>query len=390
MQHMTVPHAPVPQVPDLADAPRPTRAFGVYIGRFEPPHQAHLLVMLEALRSVQTLIVVIGSARAARNTKNPFTAQERQDMIRAMLEEAGADIGSADIGSADTGSAETGRLRFVQVRDHLYDESRWLAEVRGGVQAHVGGSRDVALVGHIKDDSSYYLRSFPDWEFLPTHVVSPLSATDVRRAYFAGRLGDVRGMVPPAVHIFLERFRQTPEYAELRADSEALSEARAAWEAAPQPPTFLSADALVSCAGHVLLVRRADRPGRGLLALPGDLLGPKETLLGCAARVVRQLTGLGTDLDLSAALRAEATFDHPDRSQRGRVVSHAFHFVLDRETPPELAPGRGESGGGESGEGELGEARWLALSEVLAHPELLFEDHHEIIGRFLSGVTDQS
>ena len=30
----------------------------------------------------------------------------------------------------------------------------------------------------------------------------------------------------------------------------------AAWEAAPQPPTFLSADALVSCAGHVLLESR--------------------------------------------------------------------------------------------------------------------------------------
>ena len=385
MQHMTVPHAPVPQTPDLADAPRPTRAFGVYIGRFEPPHQAHLLVMLEALRSVQTLIVVIGSARAARNTKNPFTAQERQDMIRAMLEEAGADIGSAETGSAETGSADTGRLRFVQVRDHLYDESRWLAEVRGGVQAHVGESRDVALVGHIKDESSYYLRSFPDWTFLPTHVVSPLSATDVRRAYFAGHLEDVRGMVPPAVHTFLDAFRQTPDYAELRADTEALSEARAAWPSAPAPPTFLSADALLSCAGHVLLVRRAARPGRGLFALPGDLLGPKETLLGCAARAVRQRTGLGTALDLGAALRAEATFDHPDRSQRGRVVSHVFHFVLGQETPPEVVSGRGKSGGGEPGE-----ARWLTWAELAEHPELLFEDHHEIVGRFLSGVTDQS
>lgn len=385
MQHMTLPSDPsetappeiappetAPHDPALHPALRGTatsgsrRAFGVYIGRFEPPHQAHLLVMLEALQSVQTLIVVIGSARAARNTKNPFTAQERQDVIRAMLHEAGAD---------------TGRLRFVQVRDHLYDESRWLAEVRGGVQTHLGQSRDVkscdvesrdvALVGHIKDDSSYYLRSFPDWEFLPTHVVSPLSATDVRRAYFAGRLTDVRGMVPPAVHTFLERFSQTPEYAELRAEDEALRATRAAWQSAPEPPTFLSADALVSCAGHVLLVRRAARPGRGLLALPGETLRPKETLLGGAARVVRQLTGLGPDVDLTAALQAEATFDHPDRSLRGRVVSHTFHFVLDRQTLPEL-----------SGEPEAGAlARWVPLAEALAQPERLFEDHHEIIGR---------
>ena len=320
--------------------------------------------MLEALQSVQTLIVVIGSARAARNTKNPFTAPEREAVIRAMLAEAGAD---------------TGRLRFVHVRDWLYDEGRWLAQVRGGVQAHTGGSRDVVLVGHIKDGSSYYLRSFPEWEFLPTHVVSPLNATDVRRAYFAGRLEDVRGMVPPAIHALLDRFAQTPDCAELRADDELLREARAAWQTVPVPPTFLpptflSADALVSCAGQVLTVRRAERPGRGLLALPGELLGPQETLLGCAARAVRQVTGFGPELDLGAALRAEATFDHPDRSQRGRVVSHVFHFVLEGDTPPALPAGAGA-------------ARWLPLAEAAAHPELFFEDYAEITGR-LAGTGE--
>ncbi|MFD1731375.1 adenylyltransferase/cytidyltransferase family protein [Deinococcus malanensis] len=167
----------------------------MYIGRFEPPHQAHLLVMLEALQSVQKLIVVIGSARAARNTKNPFTAEERQDLIWAMLLEAGV---------------PKSRVLFVHVRDYFYNESLWLSEVQAGVQAHTRGSTDVALIGHLKDESSYYLRSFPAWEFIPTHVVSALSATDVRRAYFEDRLEDVLGMVPPAVHAFLVRFHQTP------------------------------------------------------------------------------------------------------------------------------------------------------------------------------------
>ncbi len=134
------------------------RTFGVYIGRFEPPHAAHLEVMREALLQVQKLIVVIGSARAARNIKNPFTAEERQAVMLELLREAGI---------------KGSRVLFVHVRDYYYNESLWLSEVQRGVAAHTHGSSDVALIGHLKDESSYYLRSFPAWEFLPTHVDQP-------------------------------------------------------------------------------------------------------------------------------------------------------------------------------------------------------------------------
>ncbi len=318
MQHMTAPHDPALASPA---PPIPSRAYGVYIGRFEPPHQAHLLVMLEALERVQTLIVVIGSARSARTTKNPWTAHERQDVIEAMLAEAGAD---------------PQRLRFVHVRDFLYDEAHWLADVRAGVEAHTGGSRDVALVGHIKDESSYYLRSFPDWEFLPTHVVSPLNATDVRRAYFEDRLSDVRGMVPPAVHAFLEGFQRTPEYAELQAEFLALRSA-----VAPAPATRLTVGAVVSGAGQLLAVRRAERPGRGLLTLPGDE-------------------------------PAQAIFDAPGRSQRGRIVAYVFHFALGEDALTAQPAGNA--------------AAWLPLSEALEHPEGWFEDEAEIVAHFLAKV----
>lgn len=347
-------------MPEPALLPHPTqrkRTFGVYIGRFEPPHQAHLLVMLEALESVQKLIVVIGSARAARNTKNPFTAQERQEVITAMLLEAGV---------------KRSRLLFVHVRDYFYNESLWLSEVQRGVQAFTRGSSDVALVGHLKDESSYYLRSFPAWEFLPTHVVSPMSATDVRRAYFEGRLEDVRGMVPPAVHTFLDTFRRTPEFAELQAEYAYLREYRSAWNNVPFPPVFVTADAVVTRSGHVLLVRRAGLPGRGRLAMPGGFLEQGEILLACAVREVQEETGLSGGGSLTAALRAQGVFDYPDRSQRGRTVTHAFHFDLGLG---QLPPLRAAS--------DAAEAFWMPLSEALAQPEQFFEDHHAIIEHFM-------
>ena len=349
-----------PRDPALASPPpaRPRRrTFGVYIGRFEPPHAAHLLVMLEALQSVQKLIVVIGSARAARNTKNPFTAEERQEIITAMLLEAGV---------------AKSRLLFVHVRDYFYNEGLWLSEVQRGVAEHLRGSSDVALIGHIKDESSYYLRSFPAWEFIPTHVVSPLSATDVRRAYFEDRLEDARGMVPPAVYAFLTRFRETPEYEGLRAEYDYLREYRAAWANAPFPPVFVTADAVVTRSGHVLVVRRAGLPGRGRLAMPGGFLAPDETLLACAARRAYQETGLGETVNLVARVRSQAVFDYPDRSQRGRTVTHAFHFDLGIGQLPVLRAAAGAA-----------DAAWMPLSEALAEPELFFEDHHAIIEHFL-------
>lgn len=333
------------------------RTFGVYIGRFEPPHQAHLLVMREALESVQKLIVVIGSARAARNTKNPFTAEERQDIITAMLQEVGI---------------PKSRLLFVHVRDYFYNESLWLSEVQRGVQAFTHGSSDVALIGHIKDESSYYLRSFPAWEFIPTHVVSPLSATDVRKAYFEDRLQDVRGMVPPAVHTFLETFRKTPEYAQLKEEYEYLRAYKAAWKDAPFPPVFVTTDAVIIRSGHVLLVRRAGLPGRGRLAMPGGFLEQKETLLDSCIREVHEETGLSEAVNLPGNLKVQQVFDYPDRSQRGRTVTHAFHFDLGIGQLPVLKAAS-----------DAAEAFWMPLSEALPHPELFFEDHHAIIEHFL-------
>ncbi len=331
------------------------RTFGVYIGRFEPSHNAHLAVMLEALGQVQKLIVVIGSARGARTTKNPFSLEERQGMILGMLQGAGI---------------ARSRVLFVGVRDYFYNESLWLSEVQGGVAAHTHGSSDVTLIGHIKDESSYYLRSFPAWEFLPAHVVSPLSATGVRRAYFEGR--PTAELVPPQVQSFLEAFRSTRDYTGLRQEYDYLAEYRAAWAASPFPPVFVTTDAAVTRSGHVLLVRRGGQPGHGRLAMPGGFLDVGATLLHSCIQKVQQETGLNPALVLENNLRSQAVFDYPDRSLRGRTITHAFHFDLGTGQLPAVRPGP-----------ENEQAFWMPLSEALSQPEAFFEDHHAIIEHFV-------
>ena len=58
---------------------------GAFIGRFQPLHLGHLATIKYAQRSVQELIIVIGSAQKSHESKNPFTAGERIEMIRDSL-----------------------------------------------------------------------------------------------------------------------------------------------------------------------------------------------------------------------------------------------------------------------------------------------------------------
>lgn len=75
---------------------------------------------------------------------------------------------------------------------------------------------------------------------------------------------------------------------------------------------------------HVLAVRRATNPYRGMLALPGGFVRPGESLEAAAHRELMEETGLvGAELPL----RQLGTYSTPDRDPRERVISTAFLAV---------------------------------------------------------------
>ncbi len=331
--------------------------FGVFIGRFQPLHNAHLEVMLEAMTQVDKLIIVTGSARSARSVKNPFTAEERQAMILQALLERGAN---------------KNKILFGAVRDYFYNENLWLADVQRVVVDLTKGNEDIALIGHLKDDSSYYLRSFPEWEFVPTQVESPLNATDLRNRYFAGESPSSLEIPAPAQK-FLEGFRASLEYADLASEYQYLQEYKKAWAAAPFPPVFVTTDAVVIRSGHVLVIKRKENPGRGKYALPGGFLDLKQSLLDSCIRELREETDISlSDSLLLDAVKGNFVFDYPARSLRGRTITHAFYFDLGSGQLPKVRA-----------QDDAADAFWLPVSEVLAHLEWFFEDHYIIIEHFL-------
>ncbi|MEM2785644.1 MAG: nicotinamide-nucleotide adenylyltransferase [Candidatus Nitrosotenuis sp.] len=60
---------------------------GLLIGRFQPFHIGHLSAVTFALQNVETLIIGIGSSNRFNEKRNPFTADERKEMILSSLDE---------------------------------------------------------------------------------------------------------------------------------------------------------------------------------------------------------------------------------------------------------------------------------------------------------------
>lgn len=58
---------------------------GLFIGRFQPFHNAHLQDIKDALKEVDELIIAIGSSQFSHTEENPFSVEERIEMIEDTL-----------------------------------------------------------------------------------------------------------------------------------------------------------------------------------------------------------------------------------------------------------------------------------------------------------------
>lgn len=173
----------------------------VFIGRFQPFHLAHMQTIKIALNNSQHIILALGSAQDERNIKNPFSAQEREQMILSNFS-----------------AADQKRIHFVHVID-VYNDVKWVKLVKSLVAERVESDDKVGLIGHFKDDSSYYLALFPEWELLKLDsLVGSISATPLREAYYRGEI--IESAVPLGTRDFLCAFQQTTLYRQLKAKFE--------------------------------------------------------------------------------------------------------------------------------------------------------------------------
>lgn len=343
--------------------------FGVFIGRFQPLHIGHEHVVRQALKTVKHLIVLVGSANVARDPRNPFTFEERKAMFRASFAYEMAEE----------------RLIIEPLNDHLYSDTAWVTEVQRRVNAivldignahghynHGTGDFSIALTGYGKDASSFYLTLFPEWSNIQIDSqFGTFSSSDVRQRFFQ-RIPEVPSSILSAgVAQALHDFKMTEIFRRLLAETEFLVEYPKKWGKGP----FVTADAVVVQSGHILLVERGQTPGKGLLALPGGFVESGERIRDAAIRELREETSIadakGTipPAMLASFIEDSRTrvFDAPNRSLRGRIITHAFLFRLPERRKLFIVKGGDDAA----------RANWYRLGDL--RPEMLFEDHWSII-----------
>lgn len=339
----------------------------VYIGRFSPFHKGHADVLSRALSSSKYVLVLIGSSNRSRSLKNPFSYGERVEMIESWYEA--------------NKRPEYGNLIIEDLPDNPYNDAEWIQSVQEKVLNTVRYLDIIAkpkLTGANRDESSWYLSIFGN--FFDVDLISKeesiaglnLSATQVRDTFLQNAQDPkLSQMVPSTTLDVLSAFSKSKNYTDIVNERNYIEKYKSDWSVAPYPPIFVTVDAVVIQSGHVLVVGRKNQPGKGLYALPGGFVDPNERLDVAVLRELNEETKIEmAPAQLRGSIVAREVFDDPNRSGRGRTITHAYLFRLkDTERLPKIKP-------------QLEEclfAKWLPLSEALNSPTMWFEDHYFIL-----------
>lgn len=328
----------------------------IYIGRMQPPTNAHISTIKEALQISRRVIVLLGSSNQPRTIKNPWTHYERASMI---LSELCPEVGS--------------RIAFRPLSDYRYNDEDWIADIQKIVKSEICGYNNpkVAIIGHKKDNSSYYLDYFPQWDYIEVDNINDINATTVREQYFEDNFFSWRDyeLISSSLKTFLQKWSKSEEYQLLKQEYECIKKYKSSWENSPYSPTFVTVDAVVIQSGHILLIQRKSSPGKGLWALPGGFINQSEFIKDAVIRELKEETKIKVpEPILRGSIVGKEIFDNPNRSLRGRTITHAFAFKL---ISGELSKVKGSD--------DASKAKWFPIHDVLSMEEYLFEDHLDVV-----------
>jgi len=269
----------------------------------------------------------------------------------------------------------------VEVRplnDFTYDNPRWKQHVRDTVASvhkehslhqELHGLRG-GIIGHNKDESSWYLKEFPEWEsvaapMFPGHSGASIDATRIRQFLFEGEsyLPYISGVVPRRILDIISHIMTTPEWAVLVGEQNFLNN----YDPKAFDVPLVTADAMVVSKGKVLIVTRKNFPGQGLLALPGGFIDLTKAWEDSATRELQEETTFG---EAPLELLTSEVFSSPGRDPRGRCITQTYLYSTPEPVPVE-------------GRDDAAFAEWVDIKELPDMADRFFADHWHMITSML-------
>lgn len=338
------------------------------IGRFQLPHKPHFQLIKDALQIAPVVDIGLGSANIRRNLRNPFSVEQRM----ALLGNGDYEVSKA---------IRDGRINFVPLEDSYYSDQWWIEHVQRqfaatakATSSKVLSESNVALVGCDKDSSTYYLKMFPQWEYVEVEQKAAFGATDARNSYYAHGIDNalaiddlkkftteetidaLRTVIPRQVWIDLhDRYTFCVQY-------------KKEWGEGPH----YTADAVVIKSGHVLLIQRGQQPDIGSWAFPGGFRNKDghllELSLSAALRELKEETGFELDATSTQSLirsPIRGDYEKANRDDRGDIRTTAYLFDLGYGELPEVKGGD-----------DAAHAQWVPIADLNAAN--MFSDHYFI------------
>lgn len=330
----------------------------IFIGRFQPFHNAHLEIVRRAYENTDNLIMVFGSRFKPVSFKNPFQDDNYISEVKGCIHQ------------------NFRKSLFIIEQEDLYEDTSWCKGVQEKVEKILTSEdKEIAIIGCNKDESSYYLKMFPQWSLIEVPYDENLSATQIRELYFVEHpnINFLKGVVPSGIYNYLESMIYSEWHNHVVNERNFIDLYKSQYSSLPYAPVFVTVDAVVFQSGHVLMVRRDAYPGKGLMALPGGFLDAygDASLQDAMIRELREETGLKVPSPvLRGSIRNTHVFDSIQRSSRGRTITHAFNIVLPDGELPRVKGGS-----------DADKAFWVPFSKL--NSKQCFEDHYQIIQHFL-------
>lgn len=308
------------------------------IARVHPLTRACEALLKAKIEAGYAVTVCLIGADAPRSHRYPFTVDEQMEMLGT--------IGVRGIAIKEVLSRQERRQQFCEISPE--------ADIL---------LFDTAYANFLKDD----------WPSGNVEVVSQGVLNEMDEARHTWLASGRCSLVSSEVQQLMATADVDDTRARLWEEEQYVLNYRRSWKAAPYPPVLVTADVLIQCKNKVLLIQRGGLPGRGLWALPGGFVDEGETLFDAALRELREETGLSLGYEYAkSCMVRKKTFDDPNRSSRGRTVTHAVHFDLTGQPLDTLEAGD-----------DAAALQWVDLGAALKMRPVMFEDHFLMLEYFL-------
>lgn len=336
----------------------------VYIGRFQPVHNAHKEIIKRAHSLAEKVIIIVGSGWQPPTYKNPWSSLERHKMLLDVIHKV----------------ADSSTVTVEHTYDTIYNNEAWAIRIQNIIKQYeeqCSFKPKIGIIGHDKDESTFYLKMFPQWDRVEVDLIEPLNATDIRDLYFRDEMNlkFLDGVVPNTTKQFLEDYSKSSTYKQIIAERKFIEQYKKQFAGLAYPPVFVTVDAVVIQSGHVLMVKRKSEPGKGLWALPGGFLNAAtdKSIQDAMIRELREETGIKVPAPvLVGNIKNVRVFDAIGRSTRGRTITHAFKIQLPTGELPKV-----------KGADDAEKASWVPIADVDSC--YCYEDHYEIIQWAIGG-----